>query len=263
MLGSMTGEFLATLGSEHGSNQTGRLNPGTDFPRNRDDLLDRFHTDAQCRTMLEKLVPGMDPTGPRSLFHGSLAPVKVWIAAVLYFLEAGELGLSAGTLSDHLMGHFPPPKNAKNTASRMLWKLQEPMALLNQQITLEGDIAADRRPLAYCRSQSAEIEIRVEVLQKGLGRMQLRCLPAGLAMQEQGLARPMVDGQFLGGRRKDPISGLIGRVTRVLHDTHGGSVGRVRLQGYLDEFAFRFNHRGDSMSSRICTYLRRAIDMKP
>lgn len=263
MLGSMTSEFLAMLGPEQETLQTKQLTPGTDFPRNRDDLLDRFHTEEQCRAMLEKIAPDKDPTGPRSLFHGSLASLEVWSAAVLYFLDASESGLSAGSLSDRLIRHFPPPKNATSRAGRMLWKLQEPTTMLNHQVTLQGDIAAGRRPLAYCRSRSAEIEIRVEVLQKGLGRMQLRCVPAELAMQGQGLTPPIVDGRSLGGRKKDPLSGLIGRVTQVLQDTHGGSVGRVRLQGYLDEFAFRFNHRNDSMSSRFCLYLRQAVDMKP
>ena len=64
-------------------------------------------------------------------------------------------------------------------------------------------------------------------------------------------------------RSVSPILPIAGRILKFLADDYGGSVRSENLQDYLDEFVFRWNHRGETNRGKVfCHLLAEAMNTK-
>lgn len=209
-----------------------------------------------------------------TLFHRTRTPLSVWFATAWYMTSAKN-GVSAKTLH-RLLGF-----GSYQTAWTMLHRFRTAMVRPGRD-RLSGDVEVDEsyiggiKPGKRGRGALGKVlvVVAVEVLSpKGFGRCRLRvirtaeastlrsflldCVEPGFVVVTDGFVSypPAVGNEY--GHRPFPVAGsgvrahvvlpgvhrVASLVKRWLLGTHQGAVEADHLQGYLDEFAFRFNRR--------------------
>ena len=209
-----------------------------------------------------------------TIFHGTRTPLTVWFAAAWYMTSAKN-GVSAKTLH-RLLGF-----GSYQTAWAMLHRFRAAMVRPGRD-RLAGEVEVDEtniggaRPGKRGRGAAGKTLVAVAVERrspKGFGRCRLRVIPNALAPTlrsflldgvESGAVvvtdgfvsyEPAIGGDYVhlpiavagsGTQAHVPLPGVhlvASLVKRWLLGTHQGAVEADHLQGYLDEFAFRFNRR--------------------
>ena len=209
-----------------------------------------------------------------TIFHRTRTPLSVWFASA-WHMTSGKNGIAAKTLHRQLkFGSY-------QTAWTMLHRYRKAMVRPGRD-RLSGQVEVDETFIGGARKgkrgRGAEgktlVVIAVETLiPKGFGRYRLQIVPNAEATTLQSFLRDYVepgsnivtDGwrsypraigkdyhhtpHSIKGSDSDAHSLLPGvhrvssLVKRWLLGTHQGAVEDDHLQGYLDEFAFRFNRR--------------------
>lgn len=207
-----------------------------------------------------------------TILHNSRTPVRKWFVGV-WLLCTQKTGVSAKTLQREL-------KVGYKTAWLMLQKLRGAMVRADRSpLTKKAEVdetyvGGEETGVAGRQLVGKSlVAIAVELDGKKLGRIRLRQIPdaSGKSLVgfiadcvEKGATVHTDDWSGYNGVR---AAGYVHRVTAVLGDperalkffphvhlvasllkrwlgaTHQGSVRKQHLQGYLDEFAFRFNRR--------------------
>jgi transposase-like protein len=209
-----------------------------------------------------------------TIFHGTRTPMTVWFEAA-WHVTSGKNGVSAKTL--HRVLGF----GSYQTAWTMLHRFRTAMVRPGRD-HLVGTVEVDEtflggpRPGKRGRGAAGKVlvAVAVEILQpKGFGRCRLRVLPnaQGASLRAfllEGIAPGstlVTDGlqSYLSAAADDyvhePVSvaksgepahvalpgvhRVASLLKRWLLGTHQGAVEVDHMQGYLDEFAFRFNRR--------------------
>lgn len=208
-----------------------------------------------------------------TVFESSRKPLRLWFH-VMWLLMAQKSGLSAKSLSDtYGFGSY-------QTAWGWLQKLRGIM-VRGERARLAGPVEVDEMLVGGHedglvgrdpRSAKVLVAIAVEVRKERLGRVRFCCLdnaggasllPFVTQNVEPG-SEVITDGwqgysglEAAGYRRHKKVAPtkkessetlphvhlVASLVKRWLRGTHQGAVSREHLQGYLDEFAFRFNRR--------------------
>ncbi len=210
-----------------------------------------------------------------TIFHRTRTPLTVWFA-VAWSMTAAKNGVSAKTLQ-RLLGF-----GSYQTAWTMLHRFRTAMIRPDRD-RLSGQVEVDEVLVGgeehggkrgRGAGRKALVAVAVEVLSpKGFGRARMRCVPdaSGASLVpfvcdavEHG-ATILTDGwsgynalamhgfihqQTIVSHSNDPAHVSMPGVHRVaallkrwLLGTHQGAVESDHLQGYLDEFTFRFNRR--------------------
>jgi transposase-like protein len=210
-----------------------------------------------------------------TIFHRTRTPLTVWFA-VAWYMTSAKNGVSAKTLQ-RLLGF-----GSYQTAWTMLHRFRKAMVRPNRD-KLGGEVEVDetlvggeehggKRGRGAGRKSLVVVAIEVRS-PKGFGRVRMRCIPdassASLAPFVCDVVEPgatvLTDGWS--GYNDLAMHGFIHRKTILSHSgdpahiampgvhricallkrwllgTHQGAVESDHLQGYLDEFAFRFNRR--------------------
>ena len=209
-----------------------------------------------------------------TIFHRTRTPLTVWFAAAWYVTSAKN-GVSASTLH-RLLGF-----GSYQTAWAMLHRFRTAMVRPGRD-HLAGAVEVDEtyvggaRPGKRGRGAAGKTLVAVAVERRhptGFGRCRLRVIPNtqartlraflldgvepgavivtdGLPPYPPAIANDFVHQPVPVGHAGGPAQGLLPGVHRVasllkrwLLGTHQGAVEADHLQGYLDEFAFRFNRR--------------------
>lgn len=208
-----------------------------------------------------------------TILHGTHVGLRSWFMA-MWLVCTQKTGLSAKDLRRALgLGSY-------RTAWLMLQKLRQAMVRLGRE-KLHGSVEADETYIGGEEKGvpgrklvgKALVAVAVELDGRKVGRVRLRHVPNGSAKSLTGFVADCVE---TGARvHTDGWSGYNGltkagyrhRVTHTAGDdalavevfphvhlvasllkrwlgaTHQGRVGHKHLQGYLDEYAFRFNRR--------------------
>lgn len=205
-----------------------------------------------------------------TLFHRSRIPLRMWFLA-MWFICTSKTGVSAAGLK-RLLG-----LKSMQTAFSWLQRLRQAMVRPDRE-PLEGRVQVDDAWLAGSEVgrgsswRSARIAVAIESDAAGdeFGRIRLRDIStdpvAGLLQFIRDDVKPDTQLELDGwegyealsetGYRyvvvaagDDPATPLprvrriVGLIRRWLLGTHQGRLSRTYLQGYLDEFAFRYNRR--------------------
>jgi len=208
-----------------------------------------------------------------TVFEDTRKPLRVWFH-VMWMMMAQKTGISARNLCDvYGFGSY-------QTAWGWLQKLRSVMVCTGRE-QLHGLVEVDEAFVGGqkqgVRGRGAEgktlVFVGVEVDSQRLGRVRLRCAPSADGAQALTFVRDYV---ALGSRvvtdglniynglqsagfaheahvhQPDPTTGedmlehvhlVVSLLKRWLTGTYQGAVTSGHLQGYLDEFAFRFNRR--------------------
>jgi len=208
-----------------------------------------------------------------TVFEDTRKPLRVWFH-VMWMMMAQKTGISARNLCDvYGFGSY-------QTAWGWLQKLRSVMVCAGRE-QLHGLVEVDEAFVGGqrqgARGRGAEgktlVFVGVEVDSQRLGRVRLRCAPSADAAEALAFVRDYVvpgsrvvtDGlniynglQAAGfaheahAHQPDPVTGedmlehvhlVVSLLKRWLTGTYQGAVTPNHLQGYLDEFAFRFNRR--------------------
>lgn len=216
-----------------------------------------------------------------TVLHGTHVPVRSWFLG-MWLACTQRTGLSAKGLQRELgLGSY-------RTAWLMLQKLRRAMVRIGRE-RLTGSVEADETYIGGQEKgvpgrklvQKALVAIAVELDGRKLGRARLRHVPDGSRKSLGGFieqtvepgSRVHTDGWA--GYGGLATAGFDHRVTHTAGDdslavevfphvhlvasllkrwlgaTHQGRVGHKHLQGYLDEFAFRFNRRRSQHIGKI------------
>ena len=225
-----------------------------------------------------------------TVFEDSRKPLRVWFH-VMWMMMAQKTGISARNICDtYGFGSY-------QTAWGWLQKLRSVMVVAGRD-PLSGRVEVDE---AYVGGQKQGIRGRgadgkalvfvgVEVGPQHLGRVRLRCVPSADGASALAFARDYVapgsvvvtDGlSIYGGLREAGFSHeprtvsadggmldhahlVISLLKRWLVGTYQGAVTPAHLQGYLDEFAFRFNRRLSTHRGKLFYRLmQQAVQMRP
>ncbi len=210
-----------------------------------------------------------------TIFHRTRTPLTVWFA-VAWSMTAAKNGVSAKTLQ-RLLGF-----GSYQTAWTMLHRFRTAMVRPDRD-RLSGRVEVDETLVGgeehegkrgRGAGRKALVAVAVEVLSpKGFGRVRMRCVPdaSGASLVPfvcdavASGATIMTDGwsgynelamhgfthqRTIISHSDDPAHVSMPGVHRVaallkrwLLGTHQGAVESDHLQGYLDEFTFRFNRR--------------------
>ena len=209
-----------------------------------------------------------------TLFHRTRTPLTVWFAAAWYMTSAKN-GVSAKTLH-RLLGF-----GSYQTAWTMLHRFRTVMVRpgrdrLAGEVEVDETLVGGTKPGKPGRGAAGKVlvAVAVELLSpKGFGRCRLRvipnaqaptlrsflldCVKPGSVVVTDGWLSypPAVGNDYV--HKPLPVAGsglkahvplpavhrVASLVKRWLLGTHQGAVEADHLQGYLDEFAFRFNRR--------------------
>jgi len=229
-----------------------------------------------------------------TIFQGTRTPLTVWFRA-MWWMTSQENGISALGLQ-RVLGW-----GSYQTAWVCMHKLRRAMVRPGRE-RLSGSVEADETYLGALeegargrRTESkALIVVAAEEDGKGIGRIRMRRIPNASAHSlvsfvEEGVEPGSVvhtDGwlgyeplqahgyihrvTFLRDKQKSP-SELLPRVHRVvsllkrwLLGTHQGAVSIEHLDGYLDEFTFRFNRRKSHSRGKLFYRLvQQAVAVEP
>ena len=208
-----------------------------------------------------------------TVFEDTRKPLRVWFH-VMWMMMAQKTGISARNLCDvYGFGSY-------QTAWGWLQKLRGVMVRSGRE-QLEGPVEVDEVYVGGqkqgARGRGAEgktlVFVGVEVDSQRLGRVRLRCSPSldgegalafvrdyaapGSRVVTDGFAiysglqaagfthepRIRQTGQTAGEEVLEHVHLVVSLLKRWLTGTYQGAVTPGHLQGYLDEFAFRFNRR--------------------
>lgn len=229
-----------------------------------------------------------------TIFQGTRTPLTVWFRA-MWWMTSQKNGISALGLQ-RVLGW-----GSYQTAWVCLHKLRRAMIRPGRE-RLSGSVEADETYLGGLEEgmrgrqteSKALIVVAAEEDGKGIGRIRMRRIPNASAhslisfVQESVEPGSVVhtDGwlgyeplqgrgyihrlTFLRGQQKSP-SELLPRVHRVvsllkrwLLGTHQGAVSIEHLDGYLDEFTFRFNRRKSHSRGKLFYRLvQQAVAVEP
>jgi transposase-like protein len=230
-----------------------------------------------------------------TIFHRTRTPLSVWFASA-WHMTSGKNGIAAKTLHRQLkFGSY-------QTAWTMLHRFRKAMVRPGRD-RLCGRVEVDETFIGGAREgkrgRGAEgktlVAIAVEILEpKGFGRCRLKIVPNADSQSLQGFIRDYVepgstivtDGwrsypRAIGtdyhhlpttiNRSDEEAHSLLPGVHRVsslvkrwLLGTHQGAVEDDHLQGYLDEFAFRFNRRHSEFRGLLFRrLLEQAVQVEP
>lgn len=263
-----------------------QLKAGVDYPRSEAEFRSLLATTPKCRALLAKLIdwpgsrrcptchsvmkvsgkPGIavcsnDMCSHRealtqgTIFQRTRTDLAYWVFAAWLIVDIKD-GLSATSLADLLSTH---PKAFRlidtNLARTMLQAYRKVMAGANSKIKMSASVAMGS--VALPRKNHPLVTVRVLVEDQGpgkLGRMQAHLVAEG--------KDPMPHGRMEAGspgvqstRMVSPIQPIAGRILKFLADDYGGSVHSENLQDYLDEFVFRWNHRGETNRGKVFCHL--------
>lgn len=229
-----------------------------------------------------------------TIFHRTRTPLTVWFAAAWHMTSAKN-GVSAKTLQ-RLLGF-----GSYQTAWAMLHRFRSAMVRPGRD-RLCGEVEVDEvfvggvKPGKRGRAAvSMLVAIAVEVLSpKGFGRCRLRIIanaeaptlrsflldcvaPGSVVITDGFMSYPAATGDQYAHQRF-PIAGsgvqahvvlpgvhrVASLLKRWLLGTHQGAVEVDHCQGYLDEFAFRFNRRRSEFRGLLFRrLLEHAVQMRP
>ncbi len=230
-----------------------------------------------------------------TIFHRTRTPLTVWFAAAWYMTSAKN-GVSAKTLH-RLLGF-----GSYQTAWTMLHRFRAAMVRPGRD-RLAGDVEVDEtlvggtKPGKRGRGAAGKVlvAVAVELLSpKGFGRCRLRVIPNahastlrsflldyvepgsvvvtdGWPSYRLAIANDYVHNPLpVAGSGVEPHVPLPGThrvaslVKRWLLGTHQGAVEADHIQGYLDEFAFRFNRRRSEFRGLLFRrLLEQAVEVGP
>ena len=230
-----------------------------------------------------------------TIFHRTRTPLTVWFAAAWYMTSAKN-GVSAKTLH-RLLGF-----GSYQTAWTMLHRFRKAMVRPGRD-RLAGDVEVDETLVggtkAGKRGRGAAgkvlVAVAVELLSpKGFGRCRLRVIsdaeapalrsflldyvePGSVVVTDGWVSYPSAVGNDYvhkplpiagsGVKAHVPLPGthrVASLVKRWLLGTHQGAVEPDHLQGYLDEFAFRFNRRRSEFRGLLFRrLLEQAVVVRP
>ena len=229
-----------------------------------------------------------------TVFEDSRKPLRLWFH-VMWLLMAQKTGVSAKNLCDtYGFGSY-------QTAWGWLQKLRNVMIRHGRE-QLSGQVEVDeayiggkeegsvgRNPL----SAKILIVVAVEFKDTRLGRVRFRCIPDATSQSLTAFVKDNVepgtvvvtDGwqgysglndagyprhKKIAPSKKESASTLprvhlvISLLKRWLRGTHQGAVTPQHLQGYLDEFAFRFNRRLSTHRGKLFYRLmQQALSTRP
>jgi transposase-like protein len=209
-----------------------------------------------------------------TIFHRTRTPLTVWFVAAWYMTSAKN-GVSAKTLH-RLLGF-----GSYQTAWSMLHRFRTAMVRpgrdrLVGHVEVDETLVGGTKPGKRGRGTAGKVlvAVAVELLRpKGFGRCRLRVIPnaekptlrsflldcvepGSIVVTDGWASYPPATGKDYvhkpipiagsGIKAHLPLPGthrVASLVKRWLLGTHQGSVEADHLQGYLDEFAFRFNRR--------------------
>ena len=229
-----------------------------------------------------------------TVFHRSHLPLRTWLRA-MWWMTNQKHGISALGLQ-RLLG-----LGSYKTAWSILQKLRKAMVRpgrerLTGQVEVDETFVGGVEPGKPGRSRGAKslVVIAAEVNGTGIGRIRLGRGPdASSASLSSFVTHAIEPGSSVitdgwqgykslpeHGYRHEPRpsrgspatpSTLLPRVHRVasllkrwLSGTHQGAVARRQLDGYLDEFTFRFNRRTSSHRGRLFLRLaEQAVQVPP
>ena len=229
-----------------------------------------------------------------TIFQGTRTPLTVWFRA-MWWMTSQKNGISALGLQRVLgLGSY-------QTAWVCLHKLRRAMVRPGRE-RLAGIVEADETYLGGLEegvrgrqtASKALIAVAAEEDGKGIGRIRMRRIadasahslisfvqesvePGSVVHTDGWLGYEPLQGSgyihrltFLRGQQKSP-SELLPRVHRVvsllkrwLLGTHQGAVSSEHLDGYLDEFTFRFNRRKSHSRGKLFYRLaQQAVAVEP
>ncbi|MDR1798845.1 MAG: IS1595 family transposase [Bifidobacteriaceae bacterium] len=209
-----------------------------------------------------------------TVMHGTKAPLSAWLAAAWLATEPGR-GVSAREVQQRASIY------SYQTAWMLLHRLRLALSATVQATKLSGEVSVDEVLLGR-RSAGVPgrgvlgqrlVAVAVEMSHGEPGRVRFgllpdaapsslrgffrRCIEAGsVVVSDTWAAYPpacagltghrVVDDAAAGGRVCPPgVAPIVRQLNEWLVRTHQASVGVKHLQRYLDEFAFRFDHRDD------------------
>lgn len=224
-----------------------------------------------------------------TVFHGTRVPLPAWFDVAWRFAER-EYGINARTVHDRLgLGSY-------QTAWTMLHRLRralagEPPIQLTGQVEVDT-VSADRLGRLHRGSGGgAVVAIAVQTSAGDrTGPVRLRHLPRRTGEVLRGFMAENIDERavvLVGGHTDEPadqmldgprlpvrttdhpdpttatVTDLADRLSRWLYATHRG-IHPDHLQAYLDEFAFRANHRrGDEPGQAFRQLMQLAVRTEP
>ena len=231
-----------------------------------------------------------------TIFQDTKADLRLWFRAMWYVTNQ-KAGISALGLQRAL------GRGSYQTAWRWLQKLRAAMVRpgrerLTGEVEVDevyvGGVDSDRRGGRQRTPTTALVAVAAEVRDRGIGRIRLQRLPAASGTSLVGFVQEVVEpgavvrtdgwtaspGLARAGSPHRPrvISGsgqtastLLPRVHRVaallkrwLLGTHQGRVSHTHLDGYLDEFTFRFNRRTSRWRGKLFYRLvQQAVQVPP
>lgn len=229
-----------------------------------------------------------------TIFQGTRTPLTVWFRA-MWWMTSQKNGISALGLQ-RVLGW-----GSYQTAWVCLHKLRRAMVRPGRE-RLAGSVEADETYLGGLEEgtrgrgteSKALIVVAAEEDGKGIGRIRMRRIPDASAHSLVSFVEEAVESgsvvhtdgwlgyeplqahgyihrvTFLRGKQKSP-SELLPRVHRVvsllkrwLLGTHQGAVSIEHLDGYLDEFTFRFNRRKSHSRGKLFYRLvQQAVAVEP
>lgn len=229
-----------------------------------------------------------------TILEGSKLPLRIWFRAI-WWVTNQKSGVSALGLQRTLgLGSY-------ETAWVLLHKLRRAMVRPGRE-RLSGKVEVDdvaiggrKRGKAGRHEGKTMIVVAAEVRGTGTGRIRLQTVPVASKVHLQGFVQRCVaegsevitDGWWgyyglsnlgfvhspvvLTGKGDEAPSAVLPRVHRIaallkrwLLGTHQGRVSRDQLDGYLDEFAFRFNRRtSESRGMLFYRVLQQAAGTRP
>ena len=166
----------------------------------------------------------------------------------------------ADLLSSHPKASAPVDTNLART---MLQKFRKVMAGANSKVELSDQVATGATTLFIKKQLPVTVGIVVEDQGPGkLGLMRAHLVAEGtdlMSLDDKDQAPP----RHQPARSVSPIQSLARKINKFLAEDYGGSVRIEYLQDYLDEFVFRWNHRGEDNRGKVfCHLLAEAMNTK-
>ena len=275
-----------------------QLQAGVDYPRSEAEFSSLLNTTEKCLALMAKLAewPGArrcptcrsemkissDPSiasctndkcsHQESLTQGTIfqrtrTDIAIWVFAAWLIVDTKD-GLSAIRLADLLSIHpkaFRPIDT--NLARTMLLKYREVMSGANARIELSTPVMG---AIKLVVSKHPPVTVMIMLEDHGprkLGQMRAHIVEAAVDPSPPGdevqHSEPHIGSDSQPTRKAFLLNYMAGRINKFLAEDYGGSVRAEHLQGYLDEFVFRWNHRDEMNRGKVfCHLLAEAMSTK-